>query len=742
MDKSIVLDEATLLRQRVKKLEKQRKILLVLFILITAPISIPLILGYVAFQKLKRRKGWNFGSAGSGQSELKALRQQVAAQIETIEAMTQSRKGWRHIPVGTNSRVRDGAIVPETYHVLIWCSISTSGLTTQLTQITEILRNLNVRYRISYHRKPVKEHPECIHWIDRDLIQSPRVVFFLERFEPFETGFPEALKVFYLNNDWLTDRTRSFARAYADVVWCPTPFRLQEIRDMMPNARVTHLPWPSNMHIEERSLLALDGEPLNVLYFGNDYDTHSRKSPIEVVDAILKYSGSGLTFTLKFRTPLPDDIRAALQACEHVVEVIETPLTDARVDALYRAADVCLAPCGWEGNGLTLIEAIAKSTVPAVLRGHPMIDVVSEEEAFFVDCEEYAQMRNTPAYRTTADALLAAFDQMTPEAVRARQKACIARQAELEARHAALEKEIRTVLEYDGIHPRTAPLKIDVDLEGAVASVPATVSPDPVAVLNCRRPVKRIDVFMSTYKRADHLRSSLSALIAACEASPYEHFLTVLVDAADPETDAVLQEFDAHIARTVRDKTNMGLPFVWNTVLDLSWNQLSRSEERADHIFYIQDDCLITEPETFFETMVAAAEHVHPARLGAVSGFYTEVHPGFHTAPWNGRDMIYSRSIDGKCFMMRPDVLWRIGKLTWWFEDGMRRGNPGPTRGSHFDLWQWLESPNSLSAQGRVSVILPGLCSHTAQSQDDSTWNNATSDANTRERISKGHVYH
>lgn len=630
--------------------------------------------------------------------------------------------------------------------VLIWCPLSVSGLTTQLFQVTGILKAHDVPYQISYHAAPTIEHPEREHWIDPADIDQPKLVLFFERFEDFGRGFESAFKVFYVNLDWLRDSLVPLVRTHADLVLAPTPYRLDDLRGMFSNQTVLHLPWPPAFLPDappERPARAGD-DPIRVLYVGNDYDEISRKSPFAVVDAVLACTRSDLRVDLKFRTRLPEDVRARLEAAPVVGEIIDRATPPSVIEALHRAADISLIPNECEGNGLSIIEAWALGVVPAVLDGHPMKDVTSEDTAFLIPCDEVGEREKTKLYKTDAARLLAFLDGLTRDGIDRRRAAVAAMVPELHDRAAALERVVMASVRASGIRGRaeirTLKAAHEVDAgTGQPAIVDLMFADQSHRALT--RPTAHIDVMMSTSRRPEHFARSLEALVRAMERSPFAHRLFVSVDGIDPDTRDILEAHRDRIDQVLETGERMGLPYMWNGLNAMVRSTIARSERRPDHVCYIQDDCLIADPDSYFATMAAAADETAPGTLGFVSGYHTEVHPGFAETTFRGQRLIFSDSVDGKNFMGRPRLLSSIGPLTWWFSDGMRRGNPGPVRGSHFDLWQWRESPNSLTKQRRVSLILPDLTRHTAMAEDESTWSNATTPEQVRQRIEEGRVY-
>jgi hypothetical protein len=616
----------------------------------------------------------------------------------------------------------------STQDVLIWAPISVSGLTTQLEQVTKILESLGINFRISFYQNPEINHALRSRWIDPIEIKNPKLVIFMERYFPFQVGFASSYHVFYLNLDWLRQDTLSLSRAYADEVMLPTTYRLEEFKQLYGASRVNYIPWPSAFEVIEASKPDVTNAPINVLYVGNDYDNASRKNPKAVCDAIAKTKNSNIILDLKFRSELPSHVKRKLNSNPRVRKVIDYPITRDEMTALYDAADINLIPNDSEGNGLSILESFARGVVPAVLAGHPMVDVAPDHLAFHIDCEEVGMKEYAPLYRTNSAALTKFFDSLSREDVIAKASNIPAMQIELRRREEALADYLKSVALKVGVLNKAA----DSNVKGWWIDR-GTAERPPSDIL--------IDVYLTTSRRPQMLKQSLSALAASIKASPYQHKLTVLVDQGDVETEALLADWRDLIDQQLISRSQMGLPYSWNMVLDTSMNATARLQQPADYLCYIQDDCCITDPVSYFKNMVDIAESVDPSLLGIVSGFHTEVHPGFERTFHNGSEVIVSRSVDGKNLFARPKTLYRIGKLSWWFDDGEPRGNPGPLRGSHFDLWQWSESPNALSKQGRYCFIVPGLCHHIAQTPEESTWENDTTDENTHRRISRSQFY-
>lgn len=614
--------------------------------------------------------------------------------------------------------------------VLLYCPVAPAGLTVQATQVARIFAKHGISFQLTYYVPPEwPEHPLAQYWVPKSRIARPGLMIFMERVDISLPFFHETPRVMYTNLDWLKAQDFPWARQYMEVVLHPVEYRLDFIRESFVNARTHLLKWPPVSRIEaisEEETLRLESRGvINILYVGNDYDSASRKHPREVVSAILGTRNSQLRFWLKFRSSLPALVERRLRAAPQV-EYLNTELvSDQEMEELYQKADINLIPNASEGNGLSIIEAAAKGVVPAVLDGYPMKTVIDDSCGYLIPCIELGPKCEGIEYRVHEKTLEAFLDDITLEGISKRRFGLQALQAELIGRESNLEATLLGLANSQRL--------------------PGATPPSPRVIEEARRRYWKepslIDVYVSTFQRAHHLAYTLPALMQACDASPYEHRVTVLVDALDEATYAVLQAYVGKV-NVIATTSQRGLPFLFNMLHDHHQNQAARTERRPDFVNYIQDDCLIQHPESFFETLVECYAHFDAGQpVGYVSGYYTRVHPGFEKTQYQSLTAVLSDSIDGKQFLAPTRVLERVGKLTWYFKDGMRRGNPGPSRGSHFDLWQWDESPYSTTKQGLVNVILPGLCTHIADRPEQSTWDNDTTDNRVDARIHEGRVY-
>lgn len=650
------------------------------------------------------------------------------------------------IPVPKKSKMpRDR----QEHIVLLWGPISTSGLTIQLEQVAEILKRNKFNFRISYHTSPLKDHPLAKHWVDPVDIDQPKMTIFFERFVEFDRGFDETFKVFYMNLDWLSRPTLSTAKVFANVVLCPTPYRQEELTETFRNSKVVHLPWPSKFSPKETFERKRDDKRIRVLYVGNDYDESSRKHPFAVIEAIEKLERDDIVFDLKFRSTLPAVVRNSLLSNPRVDKLIDKPTSHDVIAKLYDDADVNLIPNACEGNGLSILESWASGTIPAVLDGHPMTDVTSPENSFRIDAIQNGQKEYAPLYETDSDRICRFLNELDTTVVDEKMAAVAAMRDDLVKRETDLEHAIVSCAMMSGIRTKGLRLRVEHAHMAIKGEDWKPRSGNRVKKLMFsddswhpfRKEPDLVDVMMTTSKRPWCLRESFKMLLESIHSSPYRHRLMLAVDTLDEETMGVIAAHASEIDHVVWTGSQHGLPYLWNSMLDLVKNITCRTEEKPDYVCYIQDDCLIRDPSRYFSTMVGIAREAMPGYLGYVSGYFTEVHPGFADFEWNGECVVASDTVDGKNFMATPEVLASVGRLPWWFDDGSRRGNPGPHRGSHFDLWQWKESPNSLLNQNRTSLVLPDLCEHIAQTSEESTWKNDTTDSNVKQRIAENRIY-
>ncbi|MFY0689758.1 MAG: glycosyltransferase [Cyclobacteriaceae bacterium] len=251
--------------------------------------------------------------------------------------------------------------------------------------------------------------------------------------------------------------------------------------------------------------------------------------------------------------------------------------------------------------------------------------------------------------------------------------------------------------------------------------------------------VEIIDVYITTHQRSSLLEQCLEALIKAVNASAFEFRIMVLSDQTDDETHKVLSIYKNRIS-VISTNEQLGLPFMFNQILDYSQNLIGRTEKPPLLICYLQDDAIIQYPNSFFDLIIRTHQaYKNKLPLGFITGFYSPIHPGFNIIRTEELTLIESDSLDGKNMIGPPELFESIGKLSWRDHKNRVRGNPGPI-GSGFDLWQWRDSPTSTLKQKKVNLCIPGLIETIGS--DDSTWNNKSDKPlEIERRIKIGKIY-
>lgn len=300
------------------------------------------------------------------------------------------------------------------YDILIFGPLSPSGLTTQVNQIIEQCNFHNLTFRIHYYTKHLFPHPAKKYWVNKGEIGKPKLIIMLERFPSYMTKHCLTTPtIYYLNLDWFSNESLTNARLFADGLIFPVDFKFDHLKNkFFDNLACKQLKWPSVIPIEKEKSPVEGDDTINVLYVGNDYSAKSRKSPKEVVDAILKNKNAKLRFFLKFRSKVPKEIKQKLIDCPQVVYLKDHYTSVKEVESLYSKAHINLIPNESEGNGLSIIESYAKGVIPAVLNGRPMTDNVCQNSGYLIGATINKVKGCGFNYKTTTESILNLFDQI------------------------------------------------------------------------------------------------------------------------------------------------------------------------------------------------------------------------------------------------------------------------------------------------------------------------------------------
>lgn len=232
---------------------------------------------------------------------------------------------------------------------------------------------------------------------------------------------------------------------------------------------------------------------------------------------------------------------------------------------------------------------------------------------------------------------------------------------------------------------------------------------------------KTIYLFITTKQRPQELASCLESLKSqVMGAGHYEFKCFLLADEIEQATYEVYKDHLDWVSLISLTGTN-GLPLLYNMMLDILVTYKARHEQRIDYVCYFQDDVVISASDRYFDIAVNALDN-SGEDVDFFTGFYTPLHPGFDKKLIGKDEFILSDSIDGKNFFCAYDTLTRIGYLPDRFDNGLKRGNPGPVKGSGFDLYLWKDALNSSSNVKKVNLCKKDLVKTIGAK--NSTWGN------------------
>jgi hypothetical protein len=156
---------------------------------------------------------------------------------------------------------------------------------------------------------------------------------------------------------------------------------------------------------------------------------------------------------------------------------------------------------------------------------------------------------------------------------------------------------------------------------------------------------------------------------------------------------------------------------------------------------YLQDDCIINNNFNYFDDMVELNYLALPYNdIGITSGFKNEIHPGFEKRRLNKKEITLSNTIDGKNIFTFTKKFLRMGKHKFYDSKLRKLGNPGPNRGSQFDIFIWKEDKYF---KNKINVILDNAISIIEESKKRkySTWSNSEGEEVIQKRLREGRIY-
>ncbi|MFH1134353.1 MAG: glycosyltransferase [Nanoarchaeota archaeon] len=589
----------------------------------------------------------------------------------------------------------------EQYDILIYAPINCQGLTTQVSQFVKCFKKLDLTYRVTHKYRPLVKHPLNDKFISSINFGKPRIIIFMENIPRFMKPYNIGYKILYINLDCLTDKLILLGNRYCDQIIYPIKFGEGRIRGYFPSLNIKTIDWPPISKVTTKKRL-LSEKSINVLYIGNDFDYISRKNPLNVLKAIEQNKNNKLKFLLKFRSKVPKPIAERIKKNKNIIYFSDEYLSDIEIEHLYEKSHANLIPNESEGLGLSILESVAKGVIPIVLDGSPMNKIINKNIGYLIPITQKINKGKWFAYKTNEKMICLILNKINEKDIQKKRNNILLFQKKLIKRKNKFFQEI-----------------IEISKNRRI-----------------------IDVYVSTCYKSKFFYITFPRIIKAVEKSPYKHRIIVLIDVLTPQIYKFLKKYLTQI-NIIATNESLGLPFMGNLILDYETNLECRTEKQTDYICYIQDDCYIKYPEHYFSFMVKVYEHLLPInRTGFLSGYYTPIMPAFYKKKFENQTILFSDTAIAVNLFGQLSLFKTIGKMPTRFQNGDKRGNPGPTLGSGYDLWQFRDSPHSTIKQKKTNIIIVGLCEHLGKKTSDSTWNNkAISKKEVLKRIRKRETY-
>jgi len=203
----------------------------------------------------------------------------------------------------------------------------------------------------------------------------------------------------------------------------------------------------------------------------------------------------------------------------------------------------------------------------------------------------------------------------------------------------------------------------------------------------CDRP-SNIDLLLTSYKRFEFFEDAFNNIKHHADLSKHKVRVHVVIDnnINDPRYFDLLRKNNITLFSY---EENLGLPFIMNSFRDMIHRRNKRLPLHSDFIAYFQDDTCIFSKENYFDKMVAIYNNFDNNRLGFISGFFNEIHPGYQTIHSKDGELRLSNSIDGKNFFCDAKFFLNIKEQPDLNKNSKKYGNPSKYRGSNFDIWLW-----------------------------------------------------
>lgn len=611
--------------------------------------------------------------------------------------------------------------IDQSSYILIYCPIEYGGLTIQLDQIAEILIKKKINFKISWHVSPTNldsQHVKKFIKINElNNYKKPKLIIYFERF-PLLDKFIMVPSIFYINIDWLDKQSLINSINYADIVAYPIDYKEKTFKSLFRYSFFNKLFWPPNFILKYDKLRKFDQNKLNILYIGK-FNENSRKNPNILMSSLKKYKFINLNFIIKSIDYL-ENIKS-----ENNVKILNGFMTNEKIRLLYEESHIALLCNSSEGNGLTIIEAIEAGCVPVIIDGEPMNSIIPDDCCFKIKRHSFERKKFAKSYFIDEKSLSTTLAKITFQNYLKKYENLIKfKKSEIYKKRHNFENNFLDLLEI------YMPDKKNV----------GKLNSNQTKLINNK--IHEIEVYITTSNRFNFFKKSFESIYSAIKKSKHKISINVIIDGHGKDTNNYLNYLSNYQASIIYHDTSLGLPYTMKFIkFHLKNKYIRLCKSLSGFVCYLQDDCIINDNFNYFDDMVEINySTLEYDKLGMTSGFKNKIHPGYENIKKNGKNLTLSNTIDGKNLFTFTKKFLQMGEHKFYNNDYKKLGNPGPNRGSQFDIFIWKED---VYFKDKINVILDNSISLIKESKEkeNSTWNNSETDDQINDRVKDGRIY-
>jgi dihydroxyacetone kinase DhaKLM complex PTS-EIIA-like component DhaM len=607
-------------------------------------------------------------------------------------------------------------------YILIFCPIEFGGLTVQLDQVAKILDEEKINFKITWHSPPKNNRsPYIKKFVDYATLNSciqPKLIIYFERF-PYIRNLVLVPSIFYINIDWLDKKDFINSLNYADLILYPISYRENFFKSLYKNRIFYKLLWPAFFYFKNINLKRISDKKLNVFYVGKF--NNSRKNSDVLLSSLKQFKFINLRFLIK----IIDNDRVF--KTQNEVENLSGFISNDKIKSIYSKSHLALLCNSSEGNGLTIIEAIEAGCVPILIDGEPMNSIVPDNCCFKIKSLSFKRKKFAKDYKINEESLTNTLSKITHKNYLEKYENLLKfRESEIFRERYNFKKNFLSLLNIyiPKISNNTNQV---IDKVNLVNSIKHT-----------------IELFITTGQRIDFFKKSFETVKDAIKKSKHNINITIIIDGDNRN----LNQYIDYLSMTgcqyslVFHNISLGLPYTMRFIKFYLENKYERNAmSLSGFTCYLQDDCIINNNFNYFDDMVELNYLALPYNdIGITSGFKNEIHPGFEKRRLNKKEITLSNTIDGKNIFTFTKKFLRMGKHKFYDSKLRKLGNPGPNRGSQFDIFIWKEDKYF---KNKINVILDNAISIIEESKKRkySTWSNSEGEEVIQKRLREGRIY-